>query len=111
MRSNMGARTASSSTRRRCLRRTVSILALASAAALSITGCSQQDAICGGGEYPALNVGSTGRTCVSNGNEPPKGYTRYPKSKVPENVGDKWDTYWQSHTIDKDGKIVNAPKS
>ncbi|MFJ6700321.1 SCO0607 family lipoprotein [Streptomyces sp. NPDC091272] len=85
------------------------VLAVA-AAAFSVTGCSLEDAICGGGEYPVLNVGSTGSACVSEGEEPPKGYVRYPEGKVPEHVGDEWDEYWQSHTVDKDGKIVPAPQ-
>ncbi|MYS80649.1 SCO0607 family lipoprotein [Embleya scabrispora] len=77
----------------------------------AITGCSPEHAICGGDEYPVLNVGSTGRACVSNGDEPPKGYIPYPKGKVPEHVGDKWDTYWQSHTVDESGRTIEAPES
>ncbi|MFD0026519.1 SCO0607 family lipoprotein [Streptomyces sp. NPDC058382] len=91
--------------------RSASILALTAASmAFAITGCSQEDATCGGGEYPVLNVGSTGSACVSDDDEPPAGYTRYPEGKVPEHVGDKWDTYWQTHTVDKNGKIIKAPK-
>ncbi|WHM41528.1 hypothetical protein [Streptomyces sp. BPTC-684] len=87
------------------------MLVPACAAALLITGCSPREAICGGGEYPVLNVGSTGSACISNGHEPPTGYTRYPRGKVPEHVGDTWDVYWQSHTVDKGGNIIVAPKS
>ncbi|MCX5206408.1 hypothetical protein OG897_33995 [Streptomyces sp. NBC_00237] len=78
------------------------------AAVLALGGCAQ-DAICGGGEYPVLNVGSTGRACAPDGEEPPKGYVRFPEGKVPERVGDEWDEYWQTHTVDTDGKIVTAP--
>lgn len=92
-------------------RRPVTVLVLAAVSmAFALTGCSMEDAICGGGEYPILNVGSTGSACAPNGHEPPKGYTRYPEGKVPEHVGDTWDTYWQSHTVDKGGKIIKAPK-
>ncbi|WHM41073.1 hypothetical protein [Streptomyces sp. BPTC-684] len=86
------------------------VLVLAATAALSVTGCSLREASCGGGEYPVLAVGSTGGACVPNGQEPPTGYTRYPAGKVPEHVDDRWDIYWQSHTVDKDGKIIDAPE-
>ncbi|MEU6124741.1 hypothetical protein [Streptomyces sp. NPDC047123] len=75
-------------------------------AAAVLTGCSMQDAICGGEEYPILLVGSSGSACHPKGEEPPKGYARYPEGKVPEHVGDKWDTYWNDHTLDKNGKII-----
>ncbi|WP_326602812.1 SCO0607 family lipoprotein [Streptomyces sp. NBC_01800] len=78
------------------------------AAALLATGCSAQDASCGGGEYPVLAVGSSGGACVPFGDEPPKGYTRYPKGKVPQHVGDKWDTYWETRTVDENGKIIES---
>ncbi|MGX1025993.1 SCO0607 family lipoprotein [Streptomyces ambofaciens] len=84
------------------------VLACAAAAAV-LTGCSMEEASCGGGEYPVLTIGDTGSACVPNGEEPPKGYTRYPEGKVPEHVGDKWDTYWQTHTVDERGKIVEVP--
>ncbi|WP_405779300.1 SCO0607 family lipoprotein [Streptomyces sp. NBC_00859] len=107
MRASIRPRTALSGNRRG---RSVRVLVLTAAVsmAFAVTGCSQEDAICGGGEYPVLNVGSTGSACATNGHEPPKGYTRYPKGKVPEHVGDKWDTYWQSHTVDRSGKIIKA---
>lgn len=97
--------------RRRLLVRPVRILAMASAtvALLVVTGCSTEDASCGGGEYPVMTVGDTGSACVPNGEEPPKGYTRYPEGKVPEHVGDKWDKYWETHTVDENGKIIKAP--
>ncbi|MFE4857816.1 SCO0607 family lipoprotein [Streptomyces sp. NPDC056670] len=78
-------------------------------ACLVVTGCSTQDAICGGGEYPVLNVGSAGRACVDKHQDPPKGYVRFPQGKVPEHVGDKWDKYWQTHTVDGSGKITEVP--
>ncbi|MFG2639413.1 hypothetical protein ACGFYP_00290 [Streptomyces sp. NPDC048370] len=24
-------------------------------------------------------------------------------------AADKWDVYWRTHTLDKDGKIIDAP--
>ncbi|MGW0331491.1 SCO0607 family lipoprotein [Streptomyces sp. NPDC003011] len=84
-------------------------LALAGVSAALLVGCSTADASCGGGEYPVLAVGSTGSACVSDGEEPPKGYVRYPEGKVPEHVGDTWDTYWSTRTIDENGKIIKAP--
>ncbi|MFE0811861.1 SCO0607 family lipoprotein [Streptomyces sp. NPDC058794] len=89
--------------------RSVLGLALACATAAAVlTGCSMEEAICGGGEYPVLGVGGTGGACVPNGEEPPAGYTRYPEGKVPEHVDDEWDTYWRTHTVDKDGNIVEV---
>ncbi|CAL9277786.1 hypothetical protein SUDANB5_06316 [Streptomyces sp. SudanB5_2050] len=86
-------------------------LALAcAAAAAALSGCSMEEATCGGGEYPVISVGGTGSACVPNGEEPPEGYTRYPEGKVPEHVGDEWDTYWQTHTVDEDGNIVEVPE-
>ncbi|MFJ3669689.1 SCO0607 family lipoprotein [Streptomyces sp. NPDC090106] len=87
--------------------------ALATAAVLAtLTGCGgweYRENICGGGEYPVLSVGSTGQACVADGEEPEAGYARYPKGKVPEEVGDKWDVYWDTHTLDEDGRIVEVP--
>ncbi|MFE7622176.1 hypothetical protein P8A18_23845 [Streptomyces castrisilvae] len=86
-------------------------------AALAVTGvalavltsaCSTADAVCSGGEYPVLYVGSTGSACVPDGQEPPKGYARYPEGKVPEHVDDKWWTYWNTHTLDADGNIIEV---
>lgn len=82
------------------------------AAAVALTGCSglaYEESICGGGEYPVLAVGDTGSACVTNGEQPPKGMARYPEGKEPKKVGDKWDTYWQTHTLDKDGNVVEVP--
>ncbi|BET45611.1 lipoprotein [Kitasatospora aureofaciens] len=90
--------------------RSLSGLVLACAAASAVlTGCSMEEASCGGGEYPVMTIGDTGSACVPNGEEPPKGYTRYPEGKVPEHVGDEWDTYWQTHTVDEHGKVVEVP--
>ncbi|WP_420918748.1 SCO0607 family lipoprotein [Streptomyces coelicoflavus] len=91
--------------------RSVGALVLAGAAAAAVlTGCSMEEAVCGGGEYPVLSVGGTGTACAPNGEEPPEGYTRYPEGKVPEHVGDEWDTYWQTHTVDENGKVVRVPE-
>ncbi|MFC8507739.1 SCO0607 family lipoprotein [Streptomyces sp. NPDC057411] len=86
--------------------------ALASAAAvLALAGCGfeYQEDVCSSGEYPVLSVGGTGSACVSDKQEPPAGFVRYPEGKVPQQVGDKWDVYWDTHTLDKDGKIIDAP--
>ncbi|MEU6014952.1 hypothetical protein ABZ826_13145 [Streptomyces sp. NPDC047515] len=77
--------------------------------AVLTTGCSLQDAICGGGEYPVLAVGSAGSACVPKGEAPPKGYARYPKGEVPEHVGDKWDKYWETHSVDENGRVIDLP--
>jgi hypothetical protein len=84
-------------------------LALAGVTAATLAGCSMEEASCGGGEYGVMTVGGTGSACVPNGEEPPKGYVRYPEGKVPEHVGDKWDTYWDTHTVDENGNIIEAP--
>ncbi|MFC8430439.1 SCO0607 family lipoprotein [Streptomyces sp. NPDC057253] len=84
------------------------------AAALMLTGCAgweYQENICSSDEYPVLYVGSTGSACVSDGEEPTSGYARYPKGKVPQVVGDKWDVYWETHTLDKNGKIIDVPQA
>jgi hypothetical protein len=73
---------------------------------LLTTGCSMQDSICGSGEYPVKAVGSkTGGACVADGKEPPKGFVRYPKGKVPQHVDDKWDKYWSTVVVDENGHI------
>ncbi|MBL1100272.1 hypothetical protein JK363_27080 [Streptomyces sp. 205] len=43
---------------------------------------------------------------MPGGQKPPKGYTRYPSGKVPEHVGDTWDTYGDTHTVDENGEII-----
>ncbi|MFJ8076621.1 SCO0607 family lipoprotein [Streptomyces sp. NPDC096176] len=93
--------------------RVVAAAALAgSAAVVALTGCASfeyKEDICMGNEYPVLTVNGTGGACVSNGEEPPAGFARYPEGKVPQEVDDKWDVYWNTHTLDKDGKIIDAP--
>ncbi|WP_435841899.1 SCO0607 family lipoprotein [Streptomyces fragilis] len=82
------------------------------AAAVALTACSglgYEENICSDGEYPVLAVGDTGSACVTNGEEPPKGMARYPEGKVPKKVDDKWDTYWRTHMLDKDGNVVEVP--
>ncbi|TRV76107.1 hypothetical protein FKN01_19685 [Streptomyces sp. 130] len=76
--------------------------------ALLASACSTADAVCSGGEYPVLYVGSTGSACVKDGEEPPEGYVRYPEGKVPEHVDDKWWTYWNEHTLDENGRIIEV---
>ncbi|RSM58125.1 hypothetical protein DMB66_31030 [Actinoplanes sp. ATCC 53533] len=82
-------------------------LAAALAATLLTGGCSFADAICGSDDYPVKAVGTTtGQDCVPKGQEPPAGYVRYPKGKVPEHVGDKWDEYWSEVVVDEKGNVV-----
>ncbi|MFJ6086331.1 SCO0607 family lipoprotein [Streptomyces sp. NPDC092369] len=83
---------------------------ISTAGLLSACSFSTADAICNTGEYPVMAVGSSaGGACVTNGDAAPSGYVRYPKGKVPQHVGDKWDTYWDSHAVDAQGKVVSAP--
>ncbi|MET8154412.1 SCO0607 family lipoprotein [Actinoplanes sp. NPDC049668] len=82
--------------------------AAALAAALAAAGCSFNEAICRGGEYPVTAVGTTGRDCVAEDREPPAGYVRFPEGKVPEHVGDEWDEYWKTHMIDETGAVVEV---
>lgn len=87
------------------MRRT--LLTATLAAALLSAGCTFQDAICGSGEYPVKAVGgTTGGTCVPDGEEPPRGYVRYPEGKVPRHVGDEWDEYWSTVVVDERGAVV-----
>jgi hypothetical protein len=87
---------------------TTMITATVLAATLAAGGCSLNEAICGGDQYPVAAVGSTGRDCVPKGEEPPAGYVRFPAGKVPKHVGDEWDEYWNTHMIDKTGAVVPA---
>jgi hypothetical protein len=100
----------SANSRHRPIRSAVGLAMASVTVALLTTGCSMQDAQCGGGEYPVLAVGSTGGACVPDDEEPPQGYARYPEGKVPEHVGDKWDTYWSTRTVDKNGEIIELPQ-
>ncbi len=77
-------------------------------AAFLAAGCTLQDRVCRSEEYPVKAVGNTtGAACTPNGKEPPKGYVRYPKGKVPQYVDDKWDTYWSTVVVDENGDIVD----
>ncbi|MER5883360.1 hypothetical protein ABT160_05990 [Streptomyces sp. NPDC001941] len=78
-------------------------------ALVTLSGCSFRDDICAGGEYPVMTVGDTGSACVKDGEKVPQGYTRYPEGKVPQQVDDKWDVYWRTHSVDKDGKTIEVP--
>lgn len=83
------------------------VVAISATASILVAGCSTQDKICGGGEYPVKAVGSTtGSECVPNGKEPPAGYVRYPAGEVPKYVDDKWDKYWSTVVVDSSGKVV-----
>jgi len=89
--------------------RLLPLLVLAGLAGTLLTGCAYEESICSDGEYPVLAVGGAGSACVKNGQEPDKGWSRYPAGKVPEKVGDKWDEYWQTRTLDENGKVIPAP--
>lgn len=95
------------------LRRTV-ILILAATVVTGLAGaCSAdlRDHICGEHEYPTAAIGYEGGSgsCVPEGQQPPKGEVRYPKGEVPQHVDDTWDTYWQKHALDADGKLITDP--
>jgi hypothetical protein len=86
-------------------RQTMSVLVVAGVAGLALAGgCGFHEAICASGEYPVAAVGSTGRACVTNGQEPPAGYVRFPSGKVPKYVDDQWDRYWDEHVLDENGR-------
>ncbi|MEU5282314.1 hypothetical protein AB0G87_38675 [Streptomyces asoensis] len=92
--------------------RFVAAAAASAAAVVVLTGCSgfeYREDVCASGEYPVLSVGGTGSACVSDGKQPPAGFARYPQGKVPQEVGDEWDTYWDAHTLDEDGNVIEAP--
>ncbi|MFF0473375.1 SCO0607 family lipoprotein [Streptomyces sp. NPDC004284] len=90
-------------------RRILPVLAVAGlTATLLLTGCSLQERVCGSGRYPVKAVGNPdGGDCVADGQEPPEGWVRYPAGQVPEYVGDEWDRYWATVTVDKDGRMVS----
>jgi hypothetical protein len=77
---------------------------------VAVSGCSGfsiTEKYCGGGEYPAIAVGPLGgNACFPDGQEPDRGYRRYPEGKVPETVGDKWDIFWRTHGVDEKGTII-----
>jgi len=89
------------------INRQVAVGLVAACAAAVLTGCGA-DAICGGGDYPVLQVGGTGRQCVPKSDDPPAGFARYPVGKEPKHVDDEWDVYWRTHTLDKNGAIKAA---
>ncbi|WP_340377528.1 hypothetical protein U5640_22265 [Streptomyces sp. SS7] len=99
------------STARRRVRRGPGVALVTAAAAGLLTACSlsYEEAQCSDGEYPVLAVNNSGSQCLKNGEEPPEGFARYPEGKVPQHVGDKWDEYWMTHTLDENGKIVPLP--
>jgi hypothetical protein len=88
-------------------RGSLSVLAMAGIAAVFLsTGCSA-DPVCDTGQYPIKAVGGTvGQACQADGTQPSAGFVRYPKGKVPQHVGDKWDTYWSTVVVNKHGQIV-----
>ncbi|MEU6405828.1 hypothetical protein [Streptomyces sp. NPDC046985] len=90
------------------VRRGAAMAVAAALASVTLAACSGQDAVCGGGEYPVQAVGGTGSACVPKGQEPSKGYVRYPKGQVPETVGDHWYEYWNTHVIDGNGRVTKA---
>jgi hypothetical protein len=58
----------------------------AMALAVMLTGCPLgRERICSRGEHvvKSIEAPETGRTCVRNGQPPPKGYEEYPAGKVP----------------------------
>jgi hypothetical protein len=89
-------------------RRGIALAAACLLAALLVTACTFQDAICGSDEYPVLQVGGTGRQCVAGDAEPPAGWTRFPADQEPKHVDDEWDVYWRTHTIDRSGNVVES---
>ncbi|MFE5730065.1 SCO0607 family lipoprotein [Streptomyces sp. NPDC056528] len=97
---------------RRRVRASAATALAGAVAALTLTGCSGlsfRDDICSKGEYPVMTVGATGSACVKDGEKVPEGYTRHPEGKVPQKVDDEWDVYWRTHTVDKEGDIIDAP--
>ncbi|BCB91740.1 SCO0607 family lipoprotein [Phytohabitans suffuscus] len=90
------------------IRRHAAAVAAASLPAALLAGCGFRDAICGSDQYPVLQVGGTGRQCVSESDGPPAGWTRFPAGKEPKHVDDEWDVYWRTHTIDESGEIVES---
>ena len=69
-------------------------------------GCGRREPVCSSGSYPVIHVNGTGRTCVPQNQEPPAGFTRYPRGQVPRYVDDDWDKYWRDHTVDDKGDVV-----
>ena len=70
-------------------------LGMAMSVALTVLAGSAcgRERICNEGEYPVKSIRfpDTGRTCVKDGDEPPKGYETYPPGEVPTFIGDEYD--------------------
>lgn len=81
------------------------VLSLA-AGALAASGCGA-DAICGNDSYPVIQVGGTGSACQTKGRDPQPGYARYPAGKEPKRVGDAWDVFWQTRTVNQAGEVID----
>ncbi|MCQ9135273.1 MULTISPECIES: hypothetical protein [Streptomyces] len=94
------------------LRAATAVAAAVLAAVPALGGCSLriEEAVCGGGSYPVLAVNSGGGDCVPDDEEPAAGWARYPKGKEPEKVGDEWDVYWSTRTLDEKGRIIELPE-
>ena len=109
MRKNTAMKKNVRSKRRVRLRSSLLALSLTGLTAAGLTACSMdiRDHECMSNEYPVQAIGPQGGgACATNGQAPPKGYVRYPKGQVPQRVGDKWDTYWNSHGLDANGKLI-----
>ncbi|GIF19993.1 hypothetical protein BJ973_002102 [Actinoplanes tereljensis] len=89
------------------IKRQIAGALVAACAAAVLAGCGF-DAICGGDDYPVLQVGGTGRQCVPKSDEPPAGFARFPADKEPKHVDDEWDVYWRAHTLNESGTIEAA---
>ena len=80
---------------------------VAAVAALLVGGCAPE-AICRSAEYPAQQIGGTGRQCVPQGQDPPSGWARYPAGQEPRHVDDEWDVYWRTHSLNAGGKVIEV---
>lgn len=72
--------------------------------AMTLAGCDNLivEHMCSDGEYPVKPIDAgMGGQCVKDGEKPPAGLEAYPKGKVPEVVGDKWDKYWSEKQAEK----------
>lgn len=74
---------------------------------LSVTACSPlsfRERVCSEGEYPAYSerYPSTGGYCVPTGQEPKRGFARYPPGLVPVYVD-------QQDACDEDGRCEGGP--
>ncbi len=57
-------------------------------ATVLVGGCQIRERMCSEGEYPVRSIRfpDTGRACVTEGEQPPKGYETFPPGEVPEFV-------------------------